>query len=175
MLIHTLLASADYIHCRTVSRLWGFPITKWALLFWMQSGSLDYNVNENWLRGSRPASQCVLVWSNDENSTETTNVTIGIMRIKALRRTVLLEWTCTQMWVQIGVHTQINLQTHIGTTYLQRYTHTHEDRNSHMLSHTYTSTIITLHYIHLIKKWNSTVPNVLFLNKMHTGGSKDQC
>lgn len=39
-------------------------------------------------------------------------------------------------------------------------------------AHTHTGTIITLHYIHLMKKRNSTVPNVLFLNKNAYRGLK---
>lgn len=129
----------------------------------MQSGSLDYNANENWLRGCRPASQ--VEWSNDRNRTEMTNVTISVRRIKALRRTVVLRWTGThthtQIRVQIGVHTLTCTQT--NCTYVVC---------THISIPTHTSTIITLHYIHLIKKWNSKVPNVLFLNKNAYRGLK---
>lgn len=129
----------------------------------MQSGSLDYNANENWLRGCRPASQ--VEWSNDRNSTEMTNVTMSVRRIKALRRTVVLRWTGAHTHTNKGANrcAHSNLHTdklHICSLYTCIHTHTH------------TSAIITLHYIHLIKKWNSKVPNVLFLNKNAYRGLK---
>lgn len=65
------------------------------------------------------------------------------MRIWALRKTVALQGTHIQMWVQIGVHTRIHTPTcTIMGTHTCPCAHTNTD----------TGTIITLHYIHLIKK-----------------------
>lgn len=89
---------------------------------------------------------------------KTTNVTIGVTRIKALRRTVVRERTHT--------HVGANRWTH-------RYTHALKWELTHVHACTHTGTIIILHYIHLIKKkWNSTVPNVLFFNKNAYRGLK---
>lgn len=121
---------------------------------------MDNNANGIWLMGFRPASQCVLVSSSDENSTETTHVTIGVTGIKAPRRTAAPERTDTQMWVQISEHTQT-----------QTYTMTHTCPRMHTYRH---NNYITLHPSNkkIYKKWNSTVPNVLFLNKNAYRGLK---